>query len=755
MDCSSTTLTWAWNSVVGATTYEILDTISQTAVISGIPGGTLTTVEINLQPNATYYRHIRSHNPANTSIQNCASTFTTTSMGGGRQDGAMYIGTHPTEVMTMRGYAKFDIGGLLQGTEVTDMRLFCFCFDYDEEVDINFRGVGLDPATAPCTGLDIDYVSTDVFLFNASTIGHGCGSKIVDFYPAAVQWVEDAIAGGFGWCAFGAGHNGSLAIDNWCSIVNWDNPTEEWQPRLEVTYLTPYSDNSATVEACTLAAVPFMEASPTTFPSQSTGSIQVQVGVNGNPPGTVIELFYAEDADGGPGTFYSCGTQSSGYNWNIADLSQNMPYWFKSRARNWSGVWSGYCSHVKWTTNHIYTQTLPSKGYHMLNLPADTGSQTFNEIFGDDCAPKSPYIAAWNEMTNSWGIVNNNTSPEPDRGYLIYSWEPDTVLTVEGQSLNGSGNKVILLTCSGDDQVVFWGFTLVRNPFSSEVSWIGCSRASCDPTHWRPLVGNEYEWFLDGQNKSTGGTDTIPPGASFWVHATSAIAQITVTDPASNAPKALPEPAVQWRVRLSAITGSYGDTQTYFGVRENSLDGLDGYDIVEIAPCDIDYIQACFRHDDWDRFSGPYTQDMKGFPSPGETLVWNLSVHATNADGMAGVSWEIPDKIKGNWKLLIRDDGTGAVKDMLHSDSYEYPAGGEDSRNFTIRATQLEAVLFGDSDRDGEVTEADAAACARSEHGLETLSTQQLYISDMNSDGKVDAFDALLIMKKARGHLSK
>ncbi|MHC4661914.1 MAG: dockerin type I repeat-containing protein, partial [Planctomycetota bacterium] len=57
-------------------------------------------------------------------------------------------------------------------------------------------------------------------------------------------------------------------------------------------------------------------------------------------------------------------------------------------------------------------------------------------------------------------------------------------------------------------------------------------------------------------------------------------------------------------------------------------------------------------------------------------------------------------------------------------------------------------------DLDGTVTELDATLCARAEHGIDTLTPEQRYVSDLNCDGEVDTFDALLILRRLEGHIS-
>ena len=134
-------------------------------------------------------------------------------------------------------------------------------------------------------------------------------------------------------------------------------------------------------------------------------------------------------------------------------------------------------------------------------------------------------------------------------------------------------------------------------------------------------------------------------------------------------------------------------------------------------------------------------------------MKWKLTVHATDANGLINLSWTVPEELRDAWQFYLRDDFSGIVKDMTLHQLYEYAAGGADTRTFTLAATCLSELKLGDANLDGVVSEADAEFCARAEHGLETLTAEQRYVSDLNSDGKVNVFDALLILRRFRGYI--
>jgi alpha-tubulin suppressor-like RCC1 family protein len=132
-----------------------------------------------------------------------------------------------------------------------------------------------------------------------------------------------------------------------------------------------FTDPSNTVEACTLASVPYMANTAVTFTQQNATCITIKPGLNGNPPFTVFELFYAAGDEIGPTeAFTSAGTTSGptqdSYEWQVGSLPPDSYYWFKACAKNWAGIWTGNCAVTVWKTDE-----------HLLFVNGTTGSDSY------------------------------------------------------------------------------------------------------------------------------------------------------------------------------------------------------------------------------------------------------------------------------------------------------------------------------------------------------------------------------------------
>jgi len=397
-----------------------------------------------------------------------------------------------------------------------------------------------------------------------------------------------------------------------------------------------------------------------------------------------------------------------------------------------------------------YTQTLPWRGYHLVGIPYDTGTMTPAALFGDDLP--SVWIYGYDEVNREW---YNPTVLMPGRGYFIWATTPGLRIGLNGQDIGGMGGQTIWLSYTDTGEFDNDGWNLIRNPFAKEISWTSLTLDKCGTTHYRPWNGTQYEWFnRSGPTSSDCGSDTIPPGASFWVHAEGDCASVIIADPGPGpAPLPVPPPVLSWRIPVTVVTGAYKDSATYLSVREGASKQHDSYDVLELRPFATTYIQAYFRHPDWGYYAASYTQDTRPLPGAGESVEWRLTVFTNDADGQVNVSWTVPPECGEDWDFYIRDEQTGDVIDLQIENLYQYAASGPDTREFTVTAVRLNAFQAGDVNRDGEISEEDALLAVRVEHALETLTPEQIGLADVDSDGKVGVQDALIIRKRIKGHL--
>ncbi len=355
-DCSSTTLTWAWDDVAGEDRYAVFDNATDTVMISNIPADETTTTETGLTPNTTYVRYCRAYTIASSGVTNCPSLYSCRIYGqplDAKVAGFWRAGLFNNDDR-MGGIVKFDVSSFAPGTVVNDVWLYAYCFNGNPNVDdLDIRKISIDPIPASAAELINDLLGSTVFLFNGSTMGLTSGDKWQNLWSSADTWVEDAINGGTDCCSLGVVDETTTATSNYCEFREWNYGTVGRRPVLEVTWeVRSYGNQSNVIEACTLATVPLLQNRASTFIFANSDTITVLVDPDGNPADTTIELFSAKGDTGGPTeVFTSAGTQTSGYSWDITGLDYDTSYWFTARAQNWVGIWSDCCSITTWSTH--------------------------------------------------------------------------------------------------------------------------------------------------------------------------------------------------------------------------------------------------------------------------------------------------------------------------------------------------------------------------------------------------------------------
>ncbi|TET37828.1 MAG: hypothetical protein E3J72_04685, partial [Planctomycetota bacterium] len=179
-----------------------------------------------------------------------------------------------------------------------------------------------------------------------------------------------------------------------------------------------YSGKSNVVETCTAADVPTMDNTLETFIDRGSDFINVRVDNSSNPGNTAIELFYAPDAGGTPGSWISHGWNTTDYIWNVSGLSPGTSYWFRARAQNWRNCVTAYCD----VTTCITAPPVPAN------------------FRVDDCS-STTITWGWDDVTgeNGYWIYDNDTD-----AVAVPDIPADVLTTVEtGLSVNTTYRRYI------------------------------------------------------------------------------------------------------------------------------------------------------------------------------------------------------------------------------------------------------------------------------------------------------------------------
>ncbi|MHC4660576.1 MAG: RCC1 domain-containing protein, partial [Planctomycetota bacterium] len=269
-------------------------------------------------------------------------------------------------------------------------------------------------------------------------------------------------------------------------------------------------------------------------------------------------------------------------------LSPGVTYYWQIKFRNEAGQESQWSAETAYFVRAAYTVNLENAGWHLLEIPCYTGTQTVQELLGDDLGIL--WIWYYNEAARKWFQLGANDTFQDGVGYFVWCKYSGEVAGFNGTAITGDMGPVMLSWTNtgsfGND-----GWNLVRHPYPNALSWSShATFQNCETTYWHPWNGDEYLLY----DKFTGGcaSGTLPAGASLWVHANGSNSQITFLEPPDGAPSPLPPPVLNWKVRFEAKSGAYQDTQSYIGARHGALLNHDQYDILKIRSYSLEYIRV-------------------------------------------------------------------------------------------------------------------------------------------------------------------
>ncbi|MHC4663132.1 MAG: DUF2341 domain-containing protein [Planctomycetota bacterium] len=356
-DCSSRSLTWAWDEIDNEDGYQILDNNSGVWTVDSIPADSTSVEETLLTPNTTYSRYIRAYISLGTDFRNCAATYSCRAYD--RPTSNKYSPDWRTGIYTdgnsMAGFVKWNISTIPADSNITGVRVFAYLEpNYECQIEIDFKNAEVDPESVASGQTLFEFADNSThYLKKGSTMGYPPDTswKIEDISSTGTsRWIYDAVQASAGNCVMVILHNGSASTGEYVQFSGWSD-TET--PKLEVTFDAArlYSDNSNSAAACTLAEMPTMTNDSSTFTFQNRTQITAQVDIGDNPVGTVVELWYAPgNSTQVTGSWSSAGTLTSGYSWEVSGLDYGTSYWFMTSAKNWADIWTGNFSITVWTT---------------------------------------------------------------------------------------------------------------------------------------------------------------------------------------------------------------------------------------------------------------------------------------------------------------------------------------------------------------------------------------------------------------------
>jgi len=328
-DCTSTTITWAWDDTGTEDGYEVHDNNTNTMVAEAGQDATWT-IETGLSPNTTYIRHCHAYISSGLLLENVFSDgFEGDADGWSLGTGWAHYDPD-ANARTGNGAIRYS-GASGQGDAIITID----ATDYDNcIITFYYKSHPANPPDGPGDNILVEY-----------SLDGGGWNTLLSLGGAQVSYTlvnSGEITGSYS----------SIQVRFRCVCTMSDEGY--WIDDVDIKGLTEdklYTGPSNVVETTTAADVPIMYNSSVTFFNRGSNFIDVLVDNASNPGGTVIELFVADDSGGVPGSWVSKGTNNTDYTWtNVTGLADGATYWFTARAANWRGCWTDNCSVTCWST---------------------------------------------------------------------------------------------------------------------------------------------------------------------------------------------------------------------------------------------------------------------------------------------------------------------------------------------------------------------------------------------------------------------
>jgi hypothetical protein len=109
----------------------------------------------------------------------------------------------------------------------------------------------------------------------------------------------------------------------------------------------------------------------------------------------------------------------------------------------------------------------------------------------------------------------------------------------------------------------------------------------------------------------------------------------------------------EWYVRLTVRSGTLIDSTNALGRLDDSLDGWDSHDLVEMPPIGPPYLTIVFPHPEWGAHAGDYTTDYRQ-ARPGAGGAWGFEVRS-----------DLPRTITITWQLYAPAGSTVLARSLL------------------------------------------------------------------------------------------
>jgi len=326
--------------------------------------------------------------------------------------------------------------------------------------------------------------------------------------------------------------------------------------------------------------------------------------------------------------------------------------------------------------------------YRLISVPLILDESTADKVIEDDL-PEYDGGVTWLLYDYYNGNYHEYKDPtgrshfrafQPNRAFWLITTKLDKVMD-SGPGISVATSPQSAAKCNLADYSRYRlesGWNLVANPYLFKIDRNQCKLSSGNDLYqiWR---------FEVPFNESVARWQHQPPLLEPWKGYAIYALQIDTlifantestssTEVANRAIKPVMTNMRNWHVSIEARAGIHVDFDNYAGVREQSQEKWDQWDLFEPPPIG-EYVSVYFPHDDWPNYPSDYAGDFRQPFTDG--AIWTFEVRSNLVDVPVYVNITDMEKVPKNFAALLIDDTHDQVLDLSYSTQYTFKVLGE------------------------------------------------------------------------------
>lgn len=314
------------------------------------------------------------------------------------------------------------------------------------------------------------------------------------------------------------------------------------------------------------------------------------------------------------------------------------------------------------TLRHDILRSDPGEDiYQMISIPYKLDATSIGSVLEDDLGPYDPHtwrLWCWSNDNDGYGEYTKEDIGEFTQGKSFWlAAVKDKFFSDEGRSFKPDTFRTDLAQ----------GWNQIGHPFAFPVLTEDVFSASDLPDGINIIYGYSTKW---------GASALLEPGKGYFIKNPEAdTVTLTVPPVAGGSSARFLSRSWNmedgWSVGLRARAGRSCDDYNIIGAHRAAAVEWDDSDHPEPPPVIGKYISLYFPHNDWGKYPGDYTTDVR--PRFQDGQIWHFAVETNVADSEARISFEGVESVPDEFEIVLLDNDLNISQDLRENSDYRFP----------------------------------------------------------------------------------